>query len=147
MDKLTSNLSSVHAPSFGCQIFTNFTNIPIFQLSFKKGDLVTVTQKLDGGWWEGTSQETGKTGWFPSNYATDYKETTPTSETGSTSGVTGTTSVVPTIDPTTAAELLARQIENRQQIIRELVEKEKEFVAELQNLLTTYLEPLSKTEL
>ena len=38
------------------------------QLTFKKGDLITVTQKEEGGWWEGTSQESGKTGWFPTNY-------------------------------------------------------------------------------
>ena len=40
-----------------------------------------MTQKEDGGWWEGTSRETGKTGWFPSNYVSDMKESTPTSET------------------------------------------------------------------
>jgi len=34
------------------------------ELTFKKGDLITVTQREDGGWWEGTSQETGKTGTF-----------------------------------------------------------------------------------
>lgn len=26
-----------------------------------------MTQKEEGGWWEGTNQD-GKTGWFPSNY-------------------------------------------------------------------------------
>ena len=33
---------------------------------FNKGDRITITQKEDGGWWEGTLD--GKTGWFPSNY-------------------------------------------------------------------------------
>jgi len=37
----------------------------------KKGDIVIVTQKEDGGWWEGTLKE--KTGWFPSNYVREYK--------------------------------------------------------------------------
>lgn len=37
----------------------------------KKGDIVVVTQKEDGGWWEGTLKE--KTGWFPSNYVREYK--------------------------------------------------------------------------
>lgn len=41
------------------------------ELCFKKGDIITVTQKEEGGWWEGTLGET--TGWFPSNYVTDYK--------------------------------------------------------------------------
>ena len=38
----------------------------MFQLKFKKGDLITITQKEEGGWWEGTLD--GRTGWFPSNY-------------------------------------------------------------------------------
>lgn len=42
----------------------------LFQLCFKKGDLITVTQK-DDGWWEGTLD--GKTGWFPSNYVKECK--------------------------------------------------------------------------
>lgn len=42
----------------------------VFQLCFKKGDVITVTQK-DDGWWEGTFD--GKTGWFPSNYVKECK--------------------------------------------------------------------------
>lgn len=41
------------------------------ELCFKKGDIITVTQKEEGGWWEGTLGET--TGWFPSNYVTEFK--------------------------------------------------------------------------
>jgi Rho guanine nucleotide exchange factor 7 len=33
---------------------------------FGKGDIITLTQQIEGGWWEGTIG--GKTGWFPSNY-------------------------------------------------------------------------------
>ena len=36
-----------------------------------------MTQKEDGGWWEGTSQETGKTGWFPSNYVKESDDSLP----------------------------------------------------------------------
>ncbi|XP_014681934.1 PREDICTED: rho guanine nucleotide exchange factor 7-like [Priapulus caudatus] len=36
------------------------------ELNFRKGDVITVTQQLDGGWWEGTLGDL--TGWFPSNY-------------------------------------------------------------------------------
>lgn len=43
-----------------------------FQLCFSKGDIITVTQAIDGGWWEGTLQ--GKTGWFPSNYVREFKQ-------------------------------------------------------------------------
>lgn len=41
------------------------------QLSFQKGDVITVTQAIEGGWWEGTLR--GTTGWFPSNYVRDLK--------------------------------------------------------------------------
>ena len=70
------------------------------------------------------------------------KESTPTSESGSTTGVTGAT-----IDPTTAAELLAQQIENRQQVVRDLIEKEQDFVEEMNNLFTIYLEPLERADM
>ncbi|KAH9491805.1 Rho guanine nucleotide exchange factor 7 [Bulinus truncatus] len=33
------------------------------ELCFKKGDVITVTQSWDEGWWEGTLN--GRTGWFP----------------------------------------------------------------------------------
>lgn len=36
------------------------------QLSFRKGDVITVTQQLEGGWWEGTLHS--NTGWFPCDY-------------------------------------------------------------------------------
>jgi len=110
------------------------------ELSLKKGEIITVTQKEDGGWWEGTSRETGKTGWFPSNYVSEIKESTPTTSSDTNSPSAGT---VTSLDPTTAAELLAQQIENRQQVIRDLIEKENEFVQELENLHSVYLEPLS----
>lgn len=41
------------------------------ELRFQKGDIITVTQREDGGWWEGTLNE--MTGWFPSNYVKEYK--------------------------------------------------------------------------
>ena len=71
------------------------------ELSLKKGEIITVTQKEDGGWWEGTSRESGKTGWFPSNYVSETKENTPTTE-----GMMPASGA--TLDPTTAAELLGK---------------------------------------
>lgn len=41
------------------------------ELCFNKGDVITVTQQEEGGWWEGTLGE--KTGWFPSNYVNKCK--------------------------------------------------------------------------
>lgn len=55
-------LIQTHSWSYTC-------DIPFFQLNFKKGDIITITQKEEGGWWEGTLD--GKTGWFPSNYVKD----------------------------------------------------------------------------
>lgn len=39
------------------------------QLSFKKGDFLTVLKEIEGGWWEGILN--GIVGWFPSNYVKD----------------------------------------------------------------------------
>uniref|UniRef100_A0A6Q2YKW0 Osteoclast-stimulating factor 1 n=1 Tax=Esox lucius TaxID=8010 RepID=A0A6Q2YKW0_ESOLU len=36
------------------------------ELSFNKGDIISVSRQENGGWWEGSLN--GKTGWFPSNY-------------------------------------------------------------------------------
>ena len=44
-----------------------------FQLCFKKGSIITVTQNDDGTWWEGTFDD--NTGWFPANYVRPYKQT------------------------------------------------------------------------
>ena len=44
------------------------------ELNFKKGAVITLTQKEDGGWWEGTLD--GKTGWFPSNYVKEIASKT-----------------------------------------------------------------------
>lgn len=43
----------------------------VLQLCFRKGDIITVTQREEGGWWEGTLDD--KTGWFPSNYTKEHK--------------------------------------------------------------------------
>lgn len=51
--------------SFNHKIFS------FFQLCFKKGDIITITQVDDEGWWEGTLHD--KTGWFPSNYVKEYR--------------------------------------------------------------------------
>ncbi len=37
-------------------------------LSFGKGDLIQVLNKLPSGWWDGIALKSGVRGWFPSNY-------------------------------------------------------------------------------
>ena len=41
----------------------------------------------------------------------------------------------------------AQQIENRQQVIRDLIEKENDFVLEMEKLYSIYLEPISRTDI
>ena len=99
----------------------------LFQLKFKKGDIITVTQKEDGGWWEGTLD--GRTGWFPSNYV---EELARDNKPGS--GVI-------------TEEVLAKNIDYRQQVISDLLEKEQEFVSELRVLFNQYLQPLHHADM
>ncbi|KAL7079303.1 hypothetical protein ACQ4LE_001801 [Meloidogyne hapla] len=41
------------------------------ELSFSKNDIITVTQQLDGGWWEGSLE--GRVGWFPTDFVNIMK--------------------------------------------------------------------------
>ncbi|KAG7215727.1 hypothetical protein INR49_022084 [Caranx melampygus] len=41
------------------------------ELSFSKGDIISVSRQEEGGWWEGSLN--GKSGWFPSNYVRELK--------------------------------------------------------------------------
>ncbi|VDN02275.1 unnamed protein product [Thelazia callipaeda] len=72
-------------PSSSGSIVSNQQNVTIYarakhtfkgrnndELSFRKGDVITVTQQLDEGWWEGTLHS--NTGWFPSNYVIIIQE-------------------------------------------------------------------------
>jgi len=99
------------------------------ELKFKKGDLITVTQKEDGGWWEGTLD--GKTGWFPSNYVEEIKGDKSNEK---------EKDILP-------EEILAKNIDYRQQVIRDLLEKEQEFVSDLRSLLNQFLQPLHHADI
>ena len=97
------------------------------QLKFKKGDLITITQKEDGGWWEGTLD--GKTGWFPSNYVEEVaKEVSKAKE-------------------AITEEVMAKNVDYRQQVISDMLEKEQEFVSELRVLHNQYLQPLHHADM
>lgn len=103
------------------------------ELCFKKGDIITITQREEGGWWEGTLGD--KTGWFPSNYVKDYK----TQETTSLAGKNSPTKLPP--------ELVAQQKVYRNLVLKDLIDSEKAHVAELQGLLKNFLHPLEKSEI
>ncbi|XP_045521532.1 rho guanine nucleotide exchange factor 7 isoform X3 [Pieris brassicae] len=96
------------------------------ELCFKKGDIITVTQKEEGGWWEGTLGET--TGWFPSNYVTECKDTS-----GSL-----TTSPIRAVSEIQAF---------RNVVLKDIIDSEKAHVAEMQGLVTNFLQPLEKSEM
>ena len=97
-------------------------------MKFKKGDIITVTQKEDGGWWEGTLD--GRTGWFPSNYVEELARDNKPSPTG-----------------VMTEEVLAKNVDYRQQVISDLLEKEQEFVSELRVLFNQYLQPLHHADM
>ncbi|CAL8113818.1 unnamed protein product [Orchesella dallaii] len=73
------------------------------ELQISVGDVITVTNPEDGGWWEGTLGN--QTGWFPSNY------------------------VVPIENTTLSASLNENQY--KQVIVNEMLESEKKFVDDM----------------
>ncbi|KAL4708103.1 hypothetical protein ACJJTC_009882 [Scirpophaga incertulas] len=96
------------------------------ELCFKKGDIITVTQKEEGGWWEGTLNDT--TGWFPSNYVTEFKDA---------SGSVTTSPI------RAASEIQAF----RNVVLKDIIDSEKAHVAEMQGLVSNFLQPLEKSDL
>ncbi|XP_073827193.1 rho-type guanine nucleotide exchange factor isoform X1 [Musca autumnalis] len=94
------------------------------ELCFKKGDLITVTQREEGGWWEGTLND--KTGWFPSNYVMEYKAPLP---------------ITDSIRPPEEIQ------EYRSVVLKDLLDSERAHVAEVQGLLENFLEPLQQTQI
>ncbi|XP_047489051.1 rho guanine nucleotide exchange factor 7-like isoform X1 [Penaeus chinensis] len=122
------------------------------ELCFRKGDIITVTQREEGGWWEGTLDD--KTGWFPSNYTKEHKppEWQNTQEKLNTlveDFIEDGGSISPLHGD---SDLISPQHSQQQQIYRNLVlkdilESERTHVADLQNLHATHLTALHKSEL
>ncbi|XP_063699124.1 rho guanine nucleotide exchange factor 7 isoform X2 [Culicoides brevitarsis] len=117
----------MESPVYTVQAEFNFKGSNNDELCFKKGDIITVTQKEDGGWWEGTLDD--KTGWFPSNYVKEIKL-------GAAS-----TNVVDTIRP---PEEIAQF---RSVVFNDLLESEKAHVAELRGMMENFLEPLQESQI
>ncbi|KAM4554900.1 rho guanine nucleotide exchange factor 6 isoform 2-T2 [Odontesthes bonariensis] len=92
------------------------------ELSFNKGDLILVTRQEEGGWWEGTLN--GKTGWFPSNYVREIK---PCEKPASPKGSQLTKNYYSVV-------------------VQDILDHEKEFVKELQTVLSSYLQPLQASD-
>ncbi|KAA8588766.1 hypothetical protein FQN60_010111 [Etheostoma spectabile] len=92
------------------------------ELSFNKGDLIHVLRQEEGGWWEGTIN--GKTGWFPSNYVREIK---PCEKPLSPKGTPLTKNYYSVV-------------------VQDILEHEREFVKELQTVLSCYLRPLQASD-
>ncbi len=102
------------------------------QLNFKKGAEIILTQKEDGGWWEGTLD--GKTGWFPSNYVKEIVVKQPQQKEQQQQAAA-------------VAPAESKRADYRQQVVKDLLLKEKEFVSDLRNFHKTYIGPLHRAEM
>ncbi|XP_014292931.1 rho guanine nucleotide exchange factor 7 isoform X1 [Halyomorpha halys] len=98
------------------------------ELCFKKGDIITVTQLDDGGWWEGTLDE--KTGWFPSNYVKEYK------------GQSDHLSPLKT-----PSDIAAQQRAYRPVVLKDFIDSEKAHITDLQHLMSNVLTTVEKSEI
>uniref|UniRef100_A0A672QD16 Rho guanine nucleotide exchange factor 7-like n=1 Tax=Sinocyclocheilus grahami TaxID=75366 RepID=A0A672QD16_SINGR len=104
------------------------------ELSFSKGDIISVTRTEEGGWWEGSLNS--KTGWFPSNYVREVKGSDK-----QVSPKSGTLKSPPKGFDTTAISKTYYNL-----VLQNILETETEYSKELQNLLTSYLRPLQMAE-
>lgn len=112
----------------------NFKGSNNDELCFKKGDIITVTQCLEGGWWEGTLN--GITGWFPSNYIKEIKPETLKSGKG------GTKQIEVPLSPKLENMKMYRGI-----VFKDIVDTENNHLTEIQNLVKNYVHPLGETDI
>uniref|UniRef100_A0AAY5L9B5 Osteoclast-stimulating factor 1 n=1 Tax=Esox lucius TaxID=8010 RepID=A0AAY5L9B5_ESOLU len=101
------------------------------ELSFNKGDLISVFRQEEGGWWEGSLN--GKTGWFPSNYVREVK---PCGESPSLSSA----------DKPVSPKATQLTKNYYSVVVQDILEHEREFVKELQTVLGCYLRPLQASD-
>ncbi|XP_040888209.1 rho guanine nucleotide exchange factor 7b isoform X1 [Toxotes jaculatrix] len=113
----------------------NFQQTNEDELSFSKGDIISVNRQEEGGWWEGSFN--GKTGWFPSNYVRELKGSDKTSE----KPKSGTLKSPPKGFDTT---IISKTYYNV--VLQNILEAESEYSRELQSLLGSYLRSLHPTD-
>ncbi|XP_059184172.1 rho guanine nucleotide exchange factor 7b isoform X2 [Centropristis striata] len=105
------------------------------ELSFSKGDIISVSRQEEGGWWEGSIN--GNSGWFPSNYVRELKGGDKTSD----KSKSGTLKSPPKGFDTT---IISKTYYNV--VLQNILEAENEYSRELQSLLGTYLRSLHPTD-
>uniref|UniRef100_A0A0B7BCF0 DH domain-containing protein n=2 Tax=Arion vulgaris TaxID=1028688 RepID=A0A0B7BCF0_9EUPU len=108
----------------------NFKGANNDELCFKKGDIITVTQCVDGGWWEGTLN--GRTGWFPLNYTKEVK-----TDISYKNNKTGDVPVY---------KRESMQLYHNV-VLKNVIETEKTHVSEMLRVLQSYIKPLEATNL
>uniref|UniRef100_A0A3Q3N9C5 Osteoclast-stimulating factor 1 n=1 Tax=Mastacembelus armatus TaxID=205130 RepID=A0A3Q3N9C5_9TELE len=101
------------------------------ELSFSKGDIISVSRQEEGGWWEGLLN--GRTGWFPSNYVRELK--------GNDKSKSGTLKSPPKGFDTTVINKTYYNV-----VLQNILEAESEYSRELQSLLGSYLRSLHPTD-
>ncbi|XP_071861740.1 rho-type guanine nucleotide exchange factor isoform X1 [Bombus fervidus] len=124
-------MSKPDTPKFVTALFS-FKGKNNDELCFKKGDVITITQIDEGGWWEGTLHD--KTGWFPSNYVKECR--VPENS----ASPMKATEKVPQESP-------VHQKLNRDIVLKDLVDSERVNVAELQGLINSFLHPLESANI
>lgn len=127
--RVTSNPKRVKA-------MHNFKGTNNDELVFQKGDVITVTQIMDGGWWEGTLA--GKTGWFPSNYVKDFRADSVSSP--------------PKLTPPDNKALPEGNTRENVQfyhnvVLENVIETEEKHVGEMRTLLQKYIRPLKNNNI
>ncbi|XP_035718296.1 rho guanine nucleotide exchange factor 7-like [Vespa mandarinia] len=125
-------MSKPDAPKFVTALFS-FKGKNNDELCFKKGDIITITQTDDEGWWEGTLHD--KTGWFPSNYVKEHR--VPDN---------GLSSVKVSSDKGLPESPVHQKL-NRDIVIKDIVDSERINVAELQGLVNNFLQPLESSNI
>ncbi|TGZ37905.1 Rho guanine nucleotide exchange factor 7 [Temnothorax longispinosus] len=125
-------MSKPDAPKFVTALFS-FKGKNNDELCFKKGDVITITQVDDEGWWEGTLHD--KTGWFPSNYVKEYRVPD------------GGHASIKTSPERSPQESPAHQKLNRDIVLKDIVDSERVNVAELQGLVNNFLQPLETSNI
>ncbi|XP_042084505.1 rho guanine nucleotide exchange factor 7a isoform X3 [Haplochromis burtoni] len=112
----------------------NFQQTNEDELTFAKGDFISVTRQEEGGWWEGMLN--GKTGWFPSNYVREVKGSEK-----QVSPKSGTLKSPPKGFDTSAISKTYYNL-----VLQNILETETEYSKDLQSLLMNYLRPLQNIE-
>uniref|UniRef100_A0A3B3WQ28 Rho guanine nucleotide exchange factor (GEF) 7a n=1 Tax=Poecilia mexicana TaxID=48701 RepID=A0A3B3WQ28_9TELE len=112
----------------------NFQQTNEDELTFTKGDIISVTRQEEGGWWEGILN--GKTGWFPSNYVREVK--------GSDKQVSPKSGTLKSPPKGFDTSVISKTYYNL--VLQNILETETEYSKDLQSLLTNYLRPLQNID-